>query len=47
MKCQCKTNEVFAHIQQQSMGNKGQNPTPFFSSSDRGSANKKIVIFKT
>lgn len=41
MKCQCKMNEVFVPIQQQSVGNKGENPTPFLSSSDRGLVNKK------
>lgn len=47
MKSQCKMNEVFVCIQLQSVGNKGENPTQFLPSSDRCSANKKMVYFKT
>lgn len=36
-----KKDEVFVCIQQQSVGNKGENPTQFLLSSDRCSANKK------
>lgn len=44
MKYQCKMNEVFVRIQQQSVGNKGENPTLFLPFSDSCSAN---LIFKT
>lgn len=48
MNCQCKMNEVFVCFQQQSVGNKGENPTQFLPSSDTCSANKKnLLFFKT